>query len=65
MTQCSKHSRIGKPTGTRAIVDMLGIKDPDRGRALVRNAMKRLKDQKKVNMKEEGEKRKHYVYELA
>lgn len=55
-------SEIGKPAGSREISDKLGIKDPEKGRAYVRNAMNRLAEAGKVKVSKSG---KQYRYEVA
>jgi len=43
---------IGKPTSSREISDALGIKDADKGRALVRRVMAKLTKEGKVKVTE-------------
>jgi len=39
---------LGKPSTSREVSDILGIKDPERGRTLVRRVMAKLAEQGKV-----------------
>lgn len=54
--------QIGEPTGSREVSDKLGIEDPDRGRAYVRRAMKRLAEDSKVEITRKG---RQYQYQAA
>jgi len=58
------YQKEGKPVGSRAISDALGIADPDFGRPAVRAAMKRLVAEKKV-IAVEGEGRFALLYKPA
>jgi hypothetical protein len=47
--------RLGKPASSREISEALGIKDADKGRALVRRVMAKLAEEGKVVIKEAPE----------
>jgi transcription initiation factor IIE alpha subunit len=54
---------LGKPATSREISDALGIKDADKGRALVRRVMAKLAEQGKVKIEKKG--KREYVYSIA
>lgn len=56
--------RLGKPSTSREISDALGIKDADKGRALVRRVMAKLAEKGKVKITEAEKGRAGKVYRL-
>lgn len=55
---------LGKPSTSREVSNVLGIKDPERGRAPVRRAMAQLAEQGKVKITE-AEKGRARLYSLV
>jgi len=55
--------RLGKPSTSREVSDALGIKDADKGRALVRRVMAKLAEEGKVKITE-AEKGRARLYRL-
>ena len=57
--------RLGKPSSSREISDALGIKDADKGRALVRRVMAKLAEEGKVVITEAEKGRAARLYSVA
>jgi predicted ArsR family transcriptional regulator len=57
--------RLGKPSTSREISNALGIKDADKGRALVRRVMAKLVEEGKVKITEAEKGRAAHLYSLA
>lgn len=57
--------RLGKPSTSREISDALGIKDADKGRALVRRVMAKLAEEGKVKVTEVEKGRVARLYSLV